>query len=142
MNWINERIKQSDERDERDRLISNEQVRIYEELSTQVHRDVEHANKTERFSIKMNGNAVLHDRIVECNGKKINIKLDKKTHIISVVGKNTNLSFTLDICPNGGVCLKDAEGKQIHIPQIAEIILDPLLFPDLPPQSVWPKLAE
>jgi hypothetical protein len=142
MNWIDERIKQLDDRDERERLISLDQVRIYEELSTQLHRDIEYVNKTRRFSVKMNGNSALHDRIIECNGKKVNIKLDKKTHVISSVGENINLSFALDICPNGGVCLKNGEGAEVYIPKVAEIILDPILFPDLPPENNWAKLGK
>jgi hypothetical protein len=149
MHWIDERIRESQEHADREMQIANEQARIYEDLSRQIKQDTDRANKAGGFSVKITGNAALHDRTIECDGRKFNLKLDSDTHAISAFGDNIEFIVVLGICGNGGVCLKDASGNEVLIPDAARMILDPFLFPHLTPESkaaiqqkIWAKLAQ
>src|ERR1700682_4590200 len=147
--WIDDRFRESQEHEERETQITNEQMRSYEVMSDRIRLDTDRANKICKWSIKINGNAALHNRVIEHEGRKFHLTLDKETHTISALGEGVDFRVVLGICNNGGGCLKNAEGNEVPIQEASQAILDPFLFPHLTPESkaaltkrIWAKLAQ
>src|SRR5260370_10384757 len=93
MHWIDERLAEDRELENRKAHIQAEAIKIYNALWSYIEADINHANTTERFQvlrIMVNGSKSLHDVIVRKPAtslpKEFHFKLSSNMRTISVSG--------------------------------------------------------
>jgi hypothetical protein len=137
MSWLDDRIKEDREREERLKLITDEASNMFDSLWKEIFEVIQEAKK-KGFPIFTNGSEV--QRVVNLSvnpgpnessrsPKKITLKLAEDKLSISVSGA-ISLKFLLDVCPDMVVCLKH-DGNHISVQNAARMILDRFLFPHL-----------
>jgi|GEM_PF-2806861 len=137
MHWIEKRIYEQQERDERRALIARESPKIFDALWTHILDDIRLANQTAYIGIMQlgtEGNSSTREmtiyRPAARERKEVHIKLNSDGFGITVSGI-VDRTLRLRICKDGSVCLQDAYGQKIEFREASQEILDPLLFPDL-----------
>lgn len=138
MSFIDDRLAERKELERRNNLIDEHAIPIYEALWKKI---AEHVKEAHEKGLPVLTNGSLQNRIVRMSvdpaphqsGRRPDeFRLVLKNDRISARGdRGLNLEFTLDVCPDGLVCLK-AQGMEISVEEAAIRILDPFLFPDLP----------
>jgi len=134
MTWIESRIADLNALQERNAVIRQHAVLIYDTLWAAVMEHIEEAKKRD-FALSTNG--ALQKRIVKLakqnlSGDHFEFELalvDSKTRI-RAQGDRVNFMLDLDVCQDGVVCLK-VDREPISVEQAATRILDPFLFPQL-----------
>jgi hypothetical protein len=136
MSWLDERIQQAREREERSKSITNGAPDLYVSLWTEIVKIVEEA-KRKRIPVFTNGTEI--DRIVSFGAhdvyesrqplRQIHLNLGKDKPSINVSG-DISITFSVDLCPDNIVCLKEKD-KQISTRDAAIRIMDQFLFPEL-----------
>jgi hypothetical protein len=140
MSWIDDRLADRNALRARETLIKEHAISIYEALWNKLVEHIEDA-KTKSFDLFTNG-ALQNRKVIlwkkELSGEyaktseELTFRLDGKV-IFARSANGLDLSFYLDVCPDGVVCLKTTGDKQISIEEASIAILDLFLFPDLPP---------
>jgi hypothetical protein len=137
MHWIEERLKEHNQRRERKRKIEDEAPRTYGALWNKVVEDIKIANQTAYIGVMQimtEGNASLYDLSVlkpsTNRPRTANILLSEDRHSIVISG-DVRMKFFVRVCQDGTVCLQDDSSTEIGVEEAARRILDPLLFPDL-----------
>jgi hypothetical protein len=128
MNWIDDRIKQTEDERSKRRKISDEASNTFDALWSVIRANIDYAKEKGVADINVFGNASTRDfKLMVPNstgGKELRIRLSPDKQAI-LTGKK---SFALDVCPSA-VCFKDENGNEIELEKAAEMILGPHLFP-------------
>jgi hypothetical protein len=142
MSWLDDRIAEHKAIEARRKEIADNAHHVYSALWKEI------TEITEEPSAKLAGvytNGAAYDRLV-ClpnpptrpgfqarSGPQLHIKLadDKQSISVSGTDRYPTITFTLDVCQDGVVCLK-FDGAEFSYPDAAIKIVDPLLFPNLP----------
>jgi hypothetical protein len=135
MSWIDERLAERKALAEYNRLLDDHAVGIYTAVWNEMMTFVEEA-KTKGFANLLTNGSLQNRRLILAvpgNDKTLSLTMtDKRTIRANSPGKEVR--FDLDICDGGIVCLKHAD-EQVSEQEAAKLILDPFLFPDLPPSA-------
>ncbi len=138
MSWIEQRLAEKGEREQRNRVIAEHESAVYENLWEQVKLDLEEA---QRRGIEVSTNGAPHDRTVSLavalkpgedftRSKRLHIRLEKGPHLVKVSGGPVSVEFRIDVSSDGVVRLKHGD-RQLSAEEAARMILDPFLFPEL-----------
>jgi hypothetical protein len=142
MSWIDERLAERQALVERNRLLDDHAVQVYAAVWKEMMTFVEEA-KTKGFSNLLTNGSVQNRRLILAvpgNDKTLSVTMtDKRIIRASCSGKESR--FELDVCDGGIVCLRH-DGEQVTEQEAARRILDPFLFPDLPPANTSAALIE
>lgn len=136
MHWVDERIQEHKDRQDRKALITRESTKMFDALWSFIMADIEYANETGHlgiYSLGVEGNSSTRDMTIYRPAKErkdVHVKLSQDRESIVVSGQ-VRAVFPLRICPDGSVCLKDESDSKIEFKDASRRILDPLLFPDL-----------
>ena len=135
MSWIDERLAERKALADRNRLLDEHAVSIYEAVWEEMMKVVEEAKTKGGLALFPNGG--LQKRhitwAVPSNDRTLNFTMKDKRQI-RASGTGVDLVFELDICDGGVVCLKYGV-SQVSEQEAARAILDPFLFPELAAQS-------
>jgi hypothetical protein len=129
MGWIDERLTQRKALSERNRLLDEHAAEIYAAVWKEMMAFVEEAKSKGFVDLLANGTAQNRRLILGTpeNSRTLTLTMTDKRAI-----RAGSLSFELDICDGGIVCLKH-DGEQVSERDAARLILDPFLFPELNP---------
>ena len=139
MSWLDERIAEANTLAMRSALIEEHATAVYESLWSEIKAKIEEA-KTKGFSgLMTNGRPtarkIILPDVVPALGRtlsaprEIMVELRKSEQSVVTTGAK-QLSFVLDVCEDGVVCLKFGENS-VTVERAAELIITPLLFPEL-----------
>jgi hypothetical protein len=132
MSWLDDQIREDEERQTQETAIAREAPKIYQVLWDGLIQIVNEAKK-KGFVLKPTGSNM--ERSIQLvydneNPRRMNlVSRDKRTLTADISGGRT-IKFSFAICEDGVVCLKN-EGKPISIEDAAHAIMKPFLFPDL-----------
>lgn len=135
--WIDRRIADLEAWRTRNTAVRESALEIYEALWTEI---VGHVQDAQARGIDASTNGAPRKRVVRLpkenkSGQYFELQVilaDSKDRIRATGArlKPVDLTFHLDICPDGVVCLKLNE-ERVSIEDAAIAILDPFLFPQL-----------
>jgi len=129
MSWIDERLAQRKALNERNQLLDEHAAEIYAAIWKEMMTFVEEA-KSKGFTDLLPNGTAQNRRLILGNpdhNRTIMLTMTDKRVI-----RGGSLSFELDICDGGIVCLKH-DGEQVSERDAARLILDPFLFPEFSP---------
>jgi hypothetical protein len=139
MTWIDDRMQQRREASRRATLIASEAERTYAILWEEIADCVREA-EGKGIQVIMNGSP--HERMVVLPGnprKELHVRLKKEKQLIAISGIEPPFELWFDLGDDNVVCLTK-DGVKINPEVAAQAILDPFLFPELPPPQVRPKV--
>lgn len=132
--WIDRRLADLAAHQERNAAIRERAVDIYEALWREIVGHIEDA-KLHGFAVSTNGAA--RKRIVRLAKQnnsgtfhEIVVSLPDSKDRVRASGDRVDVTFDLDVCGDGVVCLKTG-GREVSLEAAAILILDPFLFPQL-----------
>jgi hypothetical protein len=144
MSWVDDAFNESEQLAIRNQRIESGRGQLYDDLWKHVTDDIQEINKRGRAALHTNGTT--YNRIVSPTNPIMranyphDVDVSKDCHIklegrkITVSGYGIGLSFDVDVCPDGVVCLKQ-NGEHVKLEKASMMILRPLAFPELPKQK-------
>jgi hypothetical protein len=147
MSWPDERIKEQQRADERDQKIRTDAPKLYEWLWKEILKWVKEAEG--HFALRTDADG--YRRTISHFGKsapmtsppsiggpkelvaRVSVELPDDMRAIIVNGLKKPLSFRIGVRRDNGLCLTRNGGKEILPPKAALLIVDSMLFPNLPP---------
>lgn len=135
MTWIEKRVADLKNLEERRASIREHATTVYESLWSELLKHVDDANQ-HGLDVTTNGSA--RRKIIKLKKQNLSgmwweleFKLSDAKDRITVRGDRCgDVQFLFDLRPDNVVCLK-VNGKEISIEEAAIAILDPFLFPQL-----------
>jgi hypothetical protein len=135
MSWIDDRLSEKKTLEERSMRIYSEAPRIHGELWKEILAQIEEA-KSKGFEkiLMMTAGEILLPVVPapgpnSANPKKLSLQL--KTDHTALVAKISGTEFALPLEVDGGQVVIKHEGKTLSVQNLAVVILDRFLFPDL-----------
>ena len=137
MTWIDERIRERDERQRRSNLILQQAEKVFAALWDEIMNFIGEA-MTKGFTLATNGSPsereIIRTLIPMPAGRSISnpahlyVKVVREKGIISATGPGVNIQFALHVRNDDVVCLT-RDDKELSVQAAAIAILDPFLFP-------------
>jgi len=138
MTWLDDRIEQRTKASTEDRLIAQSLEPMYEALWEKVVFWIDEARKN---GIELLTNGAAHERIVKLpvkpratqsmtHPKQLTISLDRSKHAIVASGPRTKQVFTVTLRDGTNIARLTHDGIEVSPDKAAEMILDPLIFPE------------
>jgi hypothetical protein len=136
--WIDERVKELQDRQERFRKIDSFSHKIFDDLWGQIVKDINYMKGQAWMGVQQLLTEGYHPNremvIIKPTPKEmkqthVSLNTDKRSVVVS--GSSLRLEFPIRVCGDGSVCLKDEAGNKIEIQDAARRIVDPIAFPEL-----------
>jgi hypothetical protein len=139
MAWLDEQIAGWQEMNHRNRLLDAGASALYDKLWENILAIKDEARQK---GLVVDTHGTTTERMIGCGEantderREITFELNPDRRKIEIRG-HFSQDFTIDICPDGAVCIK-YQGAPISIEEASHRILGPLLFPGLQKQPVTP----
>ena len=129
MSWFEDRITERESVREHCRVIDANAIPVYEAVWRQIMEVVEEAGAS---GIILCPGGSSEERYLTLARERLDYRLNSTERTISAAFGEQSVVLGLDVCDGGVVCMMH-DGKRINERVAARLILDPFIFPELPP---------